>query len=87
MGLADRLRQLTKKATDTAAEHKDQIDQALRKAATAADQRGGGKYHDQIAKAESQAEGYVENLKAHAPSDQPGRTAESADETPGQPAG
>lgn len=64
MGITDRLRQLSKKAAGTAAEHKDQLDQALRKAATAADQRTGGKYHDQITKAESQAEAYVENLKA-----------------------
>jgi len=87
MGLADRLRQLTRKATDTAAEHEDQLDQALRKAGTAANQRTGGKYHDQIAKAESQAEAYVENLKAPAPPDQPAQAAKTTDETPGEPAG
>lgn len=63
MGLADRLTQLTKKAKDTAAEHKDQLEQAVDKAAAAADQRTGGKYHDQIAKAEAKADSYVQSLK------------------------
>ena len=67
MGLADRLSQLTKRAKDTAAEHKDQVEQTLQKAAAAADQRTGGKYHDQIAKAETKAEGYVENLEPPEP--------------------
>jgi ElaB/YqjD/DUF883 family membrane-anchored ribosome-binding protein len=62
MGLADRFSQLTKRAKDAAAEHKDQVDEALRKAAAAADQQTGGKYHDKIVKAEGKAEDYVENL-------------------------
>jgi hypothetical protein len=68
MGLADRLSQLTKRAKDTAAEHKDQVEQTLQKAAAAADQRTGGKYHDEIAKAEATAEGYVQNLEPSDPS-------------------
>lgn len=62
MGLADRFSQLTKRAKDAAAEHKDQVDDALRKAAATADQQTGGKYHDKIVKAEAKAEDYVENL-------------------------
>jgi ElaB/YqjD/DUF883 family membrane-anchored ribosome-binding protein len=67
MGIADQLSQLTRRAKDTAAEHKDQVEQTLHKAAAAADQRTGGKYHDQIAKAETKAEGYVENLEPSEP--------------------
>jgi ElaB/YqjD/DUF883 family membrane-anchored ribosome-binding protein len=67
MGLADRFSQLTKRAKDTAAEHKDQVEQAIQKAAAAADQQTGGKYHDKIVKAEAKAEDYVENLPAPAP--------------------
>jgi ElaB/YqjD/DUF883 family membrane-anchored ribosome-binding protein len=68
MGLADRLGQLTKRAKDTAAEHKEQVEQTLQKAAAAADQRTGGKYHDRIAKAKTKAEGYVEKLEPSEPS-------------------
>jgi ElaB/YqjD/DUF883 family membrane-anchored ribosome-binding protein len=76
MGLADRLGKLTKRAKDTAAEHKDQVEQALQKAAAAADQQTGGKYHDKITEAEAKAEDYVENLPAPEPStpEAPART-------------
>ena len=63
MGLSDRLKDLRKKAEDTAAEHKEQIDQAVEKAEVAADQRTEGHYHEQIAKAGAKAEAYVQNLK------------------------
>jgi ABC-type transporter Mla subunit MlaD len=82
MGLADRLRQLTKQAKDTAAGHKDQLDQALRQAATTADQRTSGKYHDQIARAESKAAAYVDNLQPPAPAGQPAEEAGTTGETP-----
>jgi DNA-binding protein H-NS len=62
MGLADRLKGLTKKAEDTAVEHKDQIHQAVAKAGTAADQRTGGKYHEQIQKAGAKADSLVDGL-------------------------
>ena len=62
MGLADRFSQLTKQAKDAAVEHKVQVNEALQKAAAAADQQTGGKYHDKIIKAETKAEDYVENL-------------------------
>jgi ElaB/YqjD/DUF883 family membrane-anchored ribosome-binding protein len=67
MRLADRFSQLTKRAKDAAAEHKDQVEQALQKGAAAADQQTGGKYHDKIVKAETKAEDYVENLPAPGP--------------------
>src|SRR5690348_15109236 len=87
MGLTGKFRQLTKTAKDTAAEHKDQFGQALSKAATAADQRTGGKYHDQIASAESKAEAYIGNLEPPAPAGQPAETAKTTGDTPGNPAG
>ncbi len=71
MGLADRLRNLGKKAEDTAVEHQEQIHEAVLKAEAAADQRTGGQYHDQIVKAGERADAYVEKLKADdAPADE-----------------
>jgi hypothetical protein len=69
MALADRLSQLTKKAKDTAADHQEQLEEAIDKAAGGADRRTGGKYRDQIAKAEAKADQYRQSLK---PSDQQG---------------
>jgi ElaB/YqjD/DUF883 family membrane-anchored ribosome-binding protein len=62
MGFADRLKGLTKKAEDAAVEHKDQIQQAVQKAEATADQRTGGKYHDQIQKAAAKADTFVDGL-------------------------
>jgi DNA-binding protein H-NS len=62
MGFADRLKGLTKKAEDAAVEHKDQIQQAVQKAEATADQRTGGKYHEQIQKAGAKAESLVDGL-------------------------
>jgi hypothetical protein len=66
MGISDRLKQLTKRAEDTAAEHKDQIKEAVEKAEVTADQRTGGKYHDQIAGAAAKAQSYVDRLEPDA---------------------
>ena len=63
MGIADRLKNLTKKAEDAAVEHKDQIHDAVQKAEAAADQRTGGKYHDQIQEAGAKADALVDNIK------------------------
>jgi DNA-binding protein H-NS len=63
MGIADKLKSLTKKAEDAAVEHQDQLLDAVQKAEVAADKQTGGKYHDQISKAGAKAEGYVEGLK------------------------
>jgi DNA-binding protein H-NS len=62
MGLTDRLKGLTKKAEETAVEHKDQIHQAVEKAEVTADQRTGGKYHEQIQKAGAKADSLVDGL-------------------------
>lgn len=70
MGIADKLRNLGKKAEEAAVEHQDQIHEAVLKAEAAADQRTGGQYHDQIVKAGEKADAYVENLKpAESPED------------------
>jgi antitoxin protein of toxin-antitoxin system len=71
MGIADRLRKLTKKAEEAAVEHQDQIHDAVQKAEAAADQRTGGQYHDQIVKAGDRADAYVEHLKPAEPTDHP----------------
>jgi DNA-binding protein H-NS len=63
MGLADRLKDLTKKAEETAVEHEEEIKQALQKAEATADQRTGGKYHDQIQKAGAKADTFIDGLK------------------------
>jgi MT0933-like antitoxin protein len=63
MGMADRLRDLTLKAKKSAAEHKDQIQQAVEKAETIADTRTKGKYHDRIANTGAKVESYVEKLQ------------------------
>jgi len=67
MGLTDKLKDLTDKAKDAAAGHKDQVHQAVQKAAALADQRTGGQYHDQLAKAGTKADAYVDDLKATEP--------------------
>jgi hypothetical protein len=63
MGIVDRLKKLTKRAEDSAAEHKDQIHEAVQKAEAAADQRTGGKYHEQIQTAGTKADAFIDNLK------------------------
>jgi hypothetical protein len=63
MGIADKLKSITRRAEDAAAEHQDQLLNAVEKAEVAADEQTGGKYHDQISKAGAKAEGYVKGLK------------------------
>jgi ABC-type transporter Mla subunit MlaD len=81
VGLSDRLKGLTKKAEATAAEHKDQIHQAVEKAEALADQRTAGQYHDKIAKAGEVANTYVDKLNA--PVDPAGEQAAAQPEGPG----
>lgn len=78
MGIADRLKHAAKKAEDTAAEHKEQIREAVQKAETVADQRTGGKYSEQIHKAGAKAGSVVDRLKD--PAAEP--TSGAADEPP-----
>ena len=63
MGITDRLKDLTKKAEDTAAEHKEQIQQAVQKAGTAADERTGGRYSEQIQKVGAKVQTVVDRLE------------------------
>jgi DNA-binding protein H-NS len=63
MGLADRLKDLRKKTEDAAVEHKEQIHEAVQKAEAAADERTGGKYHEQIQTAGAKADAFVDSLK------------------------
>ena len=62
MGLSDKLKQIGDKAKDAAAEHRDQIQQAVESAGAIADRRTKGKYTDKIAKATTKTEGYVDRL-------------------------
>jgi hypothetical protein len=80
MGLGDRLRGITKKAEETAAEHKDEIRQAFQKAEAAADQRTGGKYHEQIQTAGAKADAFLEGLKEAPKPQSPGSPAEESAE-------
>ncbi len=80
MGLADKLKGLATKAENEAANHKDQVHEAVLKAEQAADQRTGGQYHDQIVQAGRKADAYVDGLpqpeaplpnQAHRPAEGP----------------
>jgi ElaB/YqjD/DUF883 family membrane-anchored ribosome-binding protein len=64
VGLGDTLKGFRKKAEDAAVEHKDQIHETVQKAEVAADQRTGGKYHDQIQQAAGKVDTFVEGLDA-----------------------
>ncbi|MDQ6776932.1 MAG: antitoxin, partial [Actinomycetota bacterium] len=62
MGFGDKFKDLAKQAQEAVAERKDQIAGAVDRASTVADQRTGGKYSEQIAKAGQKATGVVEKL-------------------------
>ncbi len=62
MGFADKLKDLGDKAKSAAAEHKDEISQAVETAAVVADRRTRGKYQAKISRAARKADGYVEKL-------------------------
>jgi len=62
MGLSDRLKDLRSKAEEAVVEHKDQIQETVAKVGEAADQRTGGRYHEQIQKAGEKAAGFVEGI-------------------------
>lgn len=84
MGITDRLKGLTGRATKAAAEYKNQIHQAVEKAEALADQRTGGKYHDQLAGAGAKAGAYIDELKP-APPDKPETPPADAPEPPVTP--
>jgi hypothetical protein len=87
MGISDTLRLLTKKAENTAAEHKDQIKDAVEKAEATADQRSGGKYHEQITDAAAKARSYVDRLEPEAGEKPSGEAPPPAAEPPAGTAG
>jgi hypothetical protein len=62
MGFGDKFKDLAKQAQDAVAERKEQISGAVDRATVVADQRTGGKYSEQIAKAGQKATGVVEKL-------------------------
>jgi antitoxin protein of toxin-antitoxin system len=51
MGLSDKLKQVTDKAKESAADHREQITNAVETAGVVADKRTRGRYSDKIAKA------------------------------------
>ncbi len=79
MGIADRLKEATKKAEEAATEHKDQIRQAVQKAEAVADERTGGKYRDQIQKAAAKADTVVDRI----PDPDAGQRSEPGTQPPG----
>jgi hypothetical protein len=90
MGFADKLKDLGDKAKVAAAEHKDQISQAVEGAGTVADRRTGGKYRDKIVKATQKAEGAVEKFAGDAepavPDEPPAPSAPAGPAEPPAPA-
>jgi hypothetical protein len=94
MGLADKLKDLRKQAEDAAVEHKDQLQEGVQKAEAAADQRTGGKYHEQIHQAGAKANAFIEGLeetdKSQTPSGEGdadatrGRVSRAGDERAGE---
>jgi ElaB/YqjD/DUF883 family membrane-anchored ribosome-binding protein len=67
MEISDRLKRLTDKAKDGAAEHKEELEKSLDKAEQLVDQRTGGRYHDQLEKTKTKADAYVEGLEQKDP--------------------
>lgn len=62
MGFSDKLKDLTKKAQEAAAEHQEQLHQAVEKAETTANRRTGGRYRDQISRAGEKANALVDSV-------------------------
>ena len=63
MSFMDKIKKVAEQAEEAAAEHKDQVKDALEKAGDFADKQTGGKYHDKIEQAESKASDAVDKLK------------------------
>jgi uncharacterized coiled-coil DUF342 family protein len=71
MGFADKIKELTNKAEDAAATHKDELHKAVVKAEEMADRQTGGQYHEQIEKARQKADTFVDKLEEPQPSPKP----------------
>ncbi len=82
MGLFDNLKHIEKAAEEAVGAHPDQVKEGLAKLGQTLDHETGGSHHDQIAKAEQQAAGYIERLQPH---DAPA-TGAPAPPAPGAPA-
>lgn len=87
MGISETLKHLTKKAENSAAEHKEQLTEAVEKAEATADKRSGGKYHEQITGAAAKAKSYVEKLEPQAGAKPAGDTPPPGADPPGKDAG
>jgi hypothetical protein len=81
MALADRLKSLFKQGGGAVASHKDQAHQAVDKVAAEANKRTGGRYDDQIDKAEKKADEAIEQM------DDPAGRGQGAHPPGGQGAG
>lgn len=87
MAILDKLKELTKKGQQQAADHKDDLQKAVDKAQEVADKRTGGKYHDKIEKAGAKADRYIDKLQASKEGES-GEAAETPeDQGPGRGAG
>jgi ABC-type transporter Mla subunit MlaD len=62
MALADKLNELTAKAKQTAAEHKDDLHRVTDQAKNLANKQTRGKYHNQINKAAAKVDALVDKL-------------------------
>jgi hypothetical protein len=80
VGLADRVNDLTAKAKQTAAEHKDELQRAAKQAKTYADKRTQGKYHGPLEKAATKVGQFLDKLPDHP-------EGPAAEEGPASPAG
>jgi hypothetical protein len=67
MSLRDKLKHLTTTAETTATEHKQQLQHTIHTATALADKRTGGKCHNQLAKAATKTEKYLERRAAQEP--------------------
>jgi MT0933-like antitoxin protein len=86
MGFGDKFKDLAKQAQGAVAERKEQIAGAVDRASVVADQKTGGKYSEQIAKAGQKATGVVEKLAGETDTDTSGQAPTSGEATAGGPA-
>jgi uncharacterized coiled-coil DUF342 family protein len=71
MGFADKIKELTDKAEDAAATHKDELRKAVVKAEELADRQTGSRYHEQIQTARQKADAFIDKLEDHSPARKP----------------
>lgn len=82
MAFSDKLKDLRSKAEEAVVERKDQINQAVQKAGEVADQRTGGRYHEQIQKVGGKASGLVDKLEGSDAAEDQAAAAEPASTPP-----